>query len=330
MSILTSIKQERRMSFNHWRYCLLHWTFNVRNPGCYTDTGLPPFLYTHYCPLFHLTNLIAILIPLILIVKFFCVVFGTIVFVVAMVDWEGFGRWLQKMFESNESHPAVPAPSKTRERKWLLDNLPGVYGDFEKFWIVFENRFSALSFEEVKAIFEEYYPKVEAARERQKERERRMRERLIFWTNFSRIFIKWALNIFYGGLALVALYLSYLAFWPVFFFFGEVLRFIGWLFTDSALLSILMLAGKLILYTTLTVVGFWFISQFTIVRKTASLFCRGMVAISLPFFIVPIFFRWVRSAITAILDFVLMFYDENCPPIVLITTEEGRLEKEDE
>src|SRR5690348_8046854 len=67
MSIIS--KEERRLSLKHWRYRLLHWCFNVEpNPGS-NITILPKFLYTHYCPLFHLTNLIAILLPFIILIK---------------------------------------------------------------------------------------------------------------------------------------------------------------------------------------------------------------------------------------------------------------------
>ena len=32
MSILDSIKEERKLSFNHWRYRILHWAFNAEPP----------------------------------------------------------------------------------------------------------------------------------------------------------------------------------------------------------------------------------------------------------------------------------------------------------
>lgn len=76
--ILEAIKGEKKMSFHHWRYRLLHWAFGEK-ADTPEQSGLPRFLYTHYCPLFHLTNLIAIFAPAILFVKLVCVVFMMLV-----------------------------------------------------------------------------------------------------------------------------------------------------------------------------------------------------------------------------------------------------------
>lgn len=64
------LQRRKKLSLNHWRYRLLHWCFNVKaDNNTPFSNNLPRCLYTHYCPLFHLTNLIAIFCPIILIVK---------------------------------------------------------------------------------------------------------------------------------------------------------------------------------------------------------------------------------------------------------------------
>lgn len=59
------------MSMKSWRYRLLHWVngINPQTKEEAIDEGMPQFLYTHYCPLFHLTNLFLLLSPIILTYK---------------------------------------------------------------------------------------------------------------------------------------------------------------------------------------------------------------------------------------------------------------------
>lgn len=68
MGIIEAIKAPKNLSFYHWRYRILHWVFNV---GAKTpeESPLPNYLYTHYCPLFHLTNILFLLFPIIFCCK---------------------------------------------------------------------------------------------------------------------------------------------------------------------------------------------------------------------------------------------------------------------
>ena len=56
--------------------------------------------------------------------------------------------------------------------------------------------FSILTKEEVTNIYNEYMPKIIIARQEAELRRKKWRERIIFWTNFSQVFIKWALMCF--------------------------------------------------------------------------------------------------------------------------------------
>ena len=68
MSILDSIKGQRKLSFDCWRYRLLHWCFNVENPDVqfFQRTGLPKFLYSckYYRKVFALYLLQELYIPI--------------------------------------------------------------------------------------------------------------------------------------------------------------------------------------------------------------------------------------------------------------------------
>ena len=49
--------------------------------------GIPTFLYTHYCPLFHLTNLIVLLSPLILFFRVVLVVLRALYACLDLIPW---------------------------------------------------------------------------------------------------------------------------------------------------------------------------------------------------------------------------------------------------
>ena len=67
---IKALKKERKLSMNHWRYRLLHTTFWC-NPKTPAESPLPNFLYTHYCPLFHCTNLLLLFLPITMVVWLF-------------------------------------------------------------------------------------------------------------------------------------------------------------------------------------------------------------------------------------------------------------------
>lgn len=339
MGILDSIKGERKLSFNHWRYRLLHWCFNVKNPDpkdLYNTTGgMPKFLYTHYCPLFHLTNLIAIFSPLILFIKVVCVVVGAVIAGLRAVPWDKIGEFFAKFKpkpDPNKKKPAEvipPKATKGTERVTAVNLICdlGVGWDFESFWNSKSYHFNLLDRQEVEAIFNEYMPKIIEAHERAKKRKEELRKMLIFWTNFSRVFIKWFLNVFYVALALVALYLVVLAvpyIWDGLCWFGNG---IYWLFTDGGSVEMLLFVLKI------TGLGLLFGGIIFVLAKVGFLqrfwegMCHGCSKLAPPFYVVPKFFAWVGGGFTAAGEFVKMFYEENCPPITLVSPEEAKVEE---
>ena len=111
-----------QISSDHWRYRLLHWYSPNKdeNPDC---------LYTHYCPLFHLTNLLALVFPFCwLMVKLFrlieIIIFGIgWLFDKIPVDWiftltdPFFLRW--------DAQERADSYSTLSEReKWRFKQMP--------------------------------------------------------------------------------------------------------------------------------------------------------------------------------------------------------------
>lgn len=193
MSILESIKAERKLSFNHWRYRILHWTFNVNAPQ--TDWHeLPNFLYTHYCPLFHLTNLIAILSPLILLIKCCILLVRAINSVIELIPFEKLFLVFDKFKSSIKPIKVLKKVTLQDEKRKLIDYICslGYTILFKDFWESYSKYFSILTKEEAEPIFNEYSAKLEAAIIAAKIRKDKWRDRIIFWTNFSRVLLSGA------------------------------------------------------------------------------------------------------------------------------------------
>jgi ABC-type multidrug transport system fused ATPase/permease subunit len=327
MSILDSIKGERKLSFGNWRFRILHWAFNVETPNQsnWQFTGLPRFLYTHYCPLFHLTNLIALLSPLILGIKFLFLVGRSIAAVLDLIPLERICSYFRKMLPSlPEKVVKTPVVTFEDDKKRLIVLICSGYTDFERLWA--GHCFSAMSREAAEAVFNEYYPQVVAARKRAQERKEKWRQRIIFWTNFSRVFIKWAMNVAYFALAGVFLYILY-AFsgiaWHGICWCAESL---AWLFTDAISFSFLVFLGKLAWTFGVAYVFIYFLLRFGVFQKFVDVFASGISYITPPFYLVAVHFRWIKSGWNNICEFVSMFYEENCPPIKIVSETEAVVE----
>lgn len=339
MSILESIKGDRKMSFSHWRYRILHWAFNVKEPDRQnpTQTGLPMFLYTHYCPLFHLTNLIALLSPFILAIRVGLLIisaFATVIDIIPIVKIVDFFINLVPKSTKVEStktklqlYEELTRQRAQKERKHCIELIGDYpYFEFDSFWARFDTYFISLSREQAQAIFDEYSPKIQEAVERARLRKQKWKERIIFWTNFSRVFIKWAMNIAYIALSVFLLYVIYLIAQPVWGFLCWFVEGIIWLFSDVGSLSVLWFLLKLLLWTGL---GF---GVATILVKTgfltrfANIVIDRLPIVSPPFYIVLVPIRWIRDGFNVTCEFISMFYEENCPPIKLVSEEEAVVE----
>jgi hypothetical protein len=347
MSILDSIKGTRKLSFNHWRYRLLHWAFNVKNPDPknIATTGMPKYLYTHFCPLFHLTNLIAILSPVILFIKVMVVLGKAFAAATAAVAespiWAKIGNFLAKFKPARKPvDPYAPPPPKKRrpevERRATISFMIEWTGNYENpdpFWTTYGHNYETLTEAEVKALFVEYMPKILAAREESRIRKEKRKQRMIFWINFSRVFIKWSLNVFYVLLSAAALYgLIWIA-GPAWSTLCWVAGGIYWLFTDVGCLSVLWFIAKMVFFVLLFGGTVALLMRLGWIQKFGEVAGDGLSKLAPPFYVVGRFFDWIGKCCEKFIEFCKMFYEENCPPIKLVTDEEAAIaevaEKED-
>lgn len=353
MSILSSMKEERRLSFNNWRYRLLHWTFNVQNADeAHPErTGLPRFLYTHYCPLFHLTNLIAILLPLLLLIRLIGVFFRTTITVLGMIDvlplMNGINCvvvWVRSRLPQPVlvSKKELPPPTKENERlKMLLAFTLDGTTDFANFWQIWGHKYTRHNKEEAYALFQAYITPILLARARKAQRRAAFQAQLIFWINFSRVFLKWGMNVAYVVLAVGLAYLAYAtagALWyavstcaaaaaqGIWWFLGETASLLGSLFTSNASLAV----GKASVITALVAGVLYLVGRSPLTTKFIALFCAGCSTIAPPFYVVGRFFTWCGACCGSACEFVAMFYEENCPPITLVTKEQAIVEGEEQ
>lgn len=334
MSILDSIKGTRKLSFNHWRYRLLHWAFNVKNPDPKNpaSTGMPKFLYTHFCPLFHLTNLIAILSPVILCIKVLAVIGRAIVAGCEAIPMDKIAK-LFSWLKLPKRDPNAPKPERRKrsaavETRFTVDRCCewDDKHDFNYFYAFYCGNYETLTREQVEAVYKEYMPKVIEARQRAKARKDKLRERLIFWTNFSRVFIKWTLNVFYFVLTLGVLYGLYLAAGPVWTFVSWVGGGIYWLFTDTGSLESAWFILKGVFWTALITGVFVSLFRIGFMQRFAEVACDGMAKLAPPFYLIGRLFGWIIDGWNHVIEFCKMFYEENCPPIVLVSEEEAAVE----
>ena len=134
-----SIFGEKRISLKHWRYRLLHWCFNVRDIELPEDSPLPDYLYSHYCPFFHLTNFIAL--------------FSLPILTIKSLVWACKGIFLACM-----TRPFTPIELQWRKFDELASSIL-IYGNmpivmtFENFWD-FHN-FNLLDRDEAEVRFEQ-------------------------------------------------------------------------------------------------------------------------------------------------------------------------------
>lgn len=334
MSILASIKGERKLSFNHWRYRILHWCFKVSNPNPNypAGTGLPKFLYTHYCPLFHLTNLIAILSPLILFIKAATVVVKAIIAGFTAVDWSKLKvlvSWIklpEKKVKPEPIKKELTINQRASERKLCILMIRDTKSEnFDSFYS--KTKFLVLTREEVEELYNQYMPMVLKARERAKLRKEQIRQQLIFWTNFSRVFIKWTMNILYVGLVIGLAYGLFAIVGPVWDAICYVGNAIYWLFTNEGSLELLSIIGKTLLFGGITIAVVYGLTKIGWMEKFFSVCYEGFVKITAPLYVFTHLFNWIGNGFKNIYEFITMFYEENCPPIKIISDEEAIIEE---
>ena len=197
---------------------------------------------------------------------------------------------------------------------------------FDHFWEVYSHNFDLLDEGEVRARYEALVTKIKDAQERARIRKERMRARILFWVNFSRAFIKWFLYAFYIALGAGALWLASICFWPV-------IGFVQWLFSYDfpSLIPILIIGGK-IFFCIMVVVGIVAIfHRFRIMQAIGETALDGALTCCIPLVVVGKMiaapFKWLGKGCYSVVEFVQVFYEENCPPISIVSDDEAAIEE---
>jgi len=319
MNIFEMIKSDKKLSMSHWRYRVLHWAFGI-NPKKPDDSPLPDCFYTHYCPLFHLTNLIVLLFPVVLAVKIGGFVINMLFCMIELI---------RDFLRSERTHDAVEDVGTLRAKQlkqilvlmvdFLEEDTTRTLDDF-KFYYGPEGRrrvrLDALTIEEITEVWERYVSPITEALEKKKLAKQRRQERMIFWVGFSRVLFKGVLNLAYLGLGLCSLYLLYQ--------FGPAFLLLVW----SGLYGVATfdwVAGLWALaYVTLNVcivlAGIAVVTAIAIRYQWINIIFTPTLILGS---VCEAFFQWIGNRISDVISFVEMFYEDNCPAVTIVSDDEA-------
>lgn len=334
MSLIGAIKAERKLTLNHWRYKLLHWTFGCLDVTSKEDSKLPKYLYTHYCPLFHMTNLLLLASPITVVVRMFLWFLNNAVFPILYAIGD-LAELIKKSFlrahQKAQEAPSKPVPvsiQRFRElkafKKMVWDE-PRYYGfDFDYFWEHKGRIFQTITKEEARRFHAQIVAAHTAWREA-KERRENFFNRLISIGEFvGRILLPVIGIAFVVGIAF-SLYLSapYIA--AFFAWCGNGLLAIGgaiahfcsvtlvnWLATYT--LPILLGFGILVaIGATLLGMGYsvhrWVWPAVKRVSKPPLMLAGHLICSGFDLFC---------NVISMGVEFCSDFYVNNCPPITIV------------
>jgi hypothetical protein len=318
---IAAVKSDRKLSFKNWRYRLLHWTFGV-NPATAAESPLPEPLYKHYCPLFHLTNLIVLCLPLVIAIKAIRFLFVTTV------------SALQTAKRIIPSRPVVE-PTLEQRRAKQLANIPAFlfwlrkhnksdlgFENFDHFIWHFSPQLLDLTQDEIRQAWESTAAKFNAAKERNAAQRRLRNEQLAFYVNSSRMIVKGLLYAGYAAAVVAACYAVFAFIIPAMIWIASFLYSVDFL---NVLFYVLYfsrngLVGLLI--------GF---CLFKLIRWSGtSFFSRFGSYILPPYEIASAIASEIVIAagksISGVFEFISVFYADNCPSIEIVSTEDEIIE----
>lgn len=318
--LIDAIKSEKKLSFKHWRYRLLHWTFNVKNPPSFQ---LPHFLYTHYCPLFHLTNILLLCVPFTLAIKMFIGFLNSTCNIVNyfgnIMDKSSRKRTIQRYLEENN-------PSNAVQQKLFIinyiknnpeDNLDEFFRYVNGVRIGTTDFLSCLDNDKITEIWNGYKDRIEKARIKAELKRKLLRERITQLVNISQVFIKLFINLVYIALFCGIIYVLWHIAIPVW----ECLKFLVALILSIDILSFI----QFLFSATMICISALIISLITIKI--------GQTYVTTPLKLVGKAFEAcllrIYNANSSIMEFIAVFYEENCPPIIIVSDEESKIEEEE-
>lgn len=305
--LIEKIKGPKKLTFDHWRYKTLHWCFGI-NPKTRWESKLPDAFYSHYCPLFHLTNLIVIFSPFIMFIK---LILGLVRLV--KFGFDQTARGIVYVFVTRKHKPLTEKQIVVQKIKSrILCYIEENFSKEETFASVYET-YSEEDFS--KEEFEVYYDAVIKSLKKQKlideakEKEKKaLKERMYFWVNFSSVFFKCGLNVFYVLAALLSAYGLYK--------FAVLLS----CYSLGYYLSLLWQLSKILLFGGIfgtVLIGLVFLfDNVKFSRKC------NIIPVNLAGKWISTFGNFICDTLESIFDFFGAFYENNCPPIVLEESEE--------
>lgn len=353
MSLISYIKRDRDFSFNFWRYRLLHWTFGIEKPKSAHLSPLPMFLYTHYCPLFHLTNILVIMMPLILLFKMGV---ATILGILNLGDFlifkvfkpyvvepiKKFREYLakkdkeqmKKYLSSPEYKALQEKEGIQREKKRLKDWCNEHDCDDLMIKYLIDSRLNYLDKDEAMRIFEKLKAKKEATAKRLEEnrlkaeaRKKELAERMVFWIRFSQLFVKGLTIAVIVSAVLAVIYGLILAGPPVWWFLCYVAAGLWWLLTEAwVLLTSTSISSVLsFLWKTLVFLVGVAIGGFALAKIGPRVLNAVLDFFSTPLSIVGQCFEATTGAIangvSSGAEFFAALYEDNCPTINIVSEE---------
>jgi hypothetical protein len=327
-------------------------------------------LYTHYCPLFHLTNLIAIFSPLILALKIAVVsvvIIGKIFaaigrFIAPVLIWLDCKttaisttakirklerreklEWERHKAQDaqRQQHQVMMQTMTTEEKKQRAimeaqNKLPGFMNqnaryatDFDYFWNNCKGHFTFLGRKHAKKHWNNYAERIKAHQALIEARKQKRQAWMVFWVNFSRFFFKSIFSVIYVALFAVVAYCTFVYGIP--FLIGTA-KVIAWV--AAALWAV---EWAFVIGVTMWIIGYGIALVGTIgsiawlaykAGKNAGVPFNWMWEKTLP----PralvsdtfsAFGNYVTSAFKGVIEFVSLFYEENCPTITVVANGES-------
>jgi len=174
-------------------------------------------------------------------------------------------------------------------------------------------------------------------------RKKRMKELIIFWSNFSHVAIKYFLYVLYIAGGVLALWgttiLVPLLISGIGYLFGSVIDLFGWAwslltsFDLASLMPYLILAGKITAFSSGVLLTGATTATIFIKLQTGQKIIRVAVR-SFDFVyrtcLTPVghvflaFFRVTGKVFVGVREFVEVFYEENCPEIKIVDEEKDK------
>lgn len=284
--------------------------------------------------MFHLTNFIAIFSWLILIVKICKVLLAT---GLDLLDHclRLFLDLKKKLLKRKVTDTETAKSEQSINQEIRIFTKKAIYNishdhTFSCLWYEESYLFDVLTKKQAQSIYDTLNSKYKIAKEKSDKRKKKMRDKIVFWVNFSKAIIKWVMYVAYIGIGLGAVYMAFSCFWPVVGFFSYIF---DWIFSIdlASVIWVLVIGFKVTLIGVGIALLMGFIVRYKVVQKSCSscvegvIFCLPPIVLIFDLLFAPI--KWIRGGFVNVYDFVSVFYEENCPPINIISEEDEQLER---